>query len=175
MLSLKDEKFVQDAYKVASMLLSQKNLSPEEIPHSYVEVFNYTYEDGSVCGLSLLNKISLPVEYSEDQVDTLIRYLLKVNPDENAFSELDAVEEIPLESALSYIEADYENAFSEYSNDFAEGDLDSGRLATFMKRVISTIYTPGVTRLEEDPSAENNYLATKDDASEFKGAFFDGD
>ncbi len=170
---------MKDAYRVSMMLLTQQNLSPQEIPLSYAEIFNYTYNDGDVCMLNQLNKISFPNEYSERMVDNLVKYLLKVNPNDNAFSELDAIEEIPMATALEYIERDYAQEFAEYE-DFAEAGLDSKRLSTFFKRVISTVYTPGVTALEEDPTPENGYLATKTDDNakevvQFKGAFFDGD
>lgn len=175
MLSIKEERFQENARKVAKMLLTQLNVSPEDIPLSYAETFNFTYDDGDICGLNQISKITLTEDYSEDAVDSLIEYLLKVNPTNNNFSELDSIAEIPLDLALDYAFKEGYEDFSEYEEEFAEEELNTNRLETFFKRVISTVYTPGVTRLEEAPSPENNYLATDENATKFQGAFFDGE
>jgi hypothetical protein len=67
--------------------------------------------------------------------------------------------------------------FSEFE-DFAEGDMDGmgDKVETFFKKVISSVYLNGVTKVTDKegnpPSDDNNFLLAPDGKS-FSGVFYD--
>jgi hypothetical protein len=62
--------------------------------------------------------------------------------------------------------------------DFAEDDNLSANVEKFLRKVIASVYTDGVSDVSDDegnpPSEANNYLLS-DDGTQFTGVFYDKD
>ena len=135
---------------------------------NYSESFKYEFSDGSISLLGELSKFGdlSHLEYSEwvELRDNLL------NQKAQDWEDLDAVLSYKLEEFLE--KQDYES-FSE-SFDFVE--ISSEKMEEFLGKVISTIYTDGVTSVMsnsgEKPSEDNNYLMD-DEGNTISGIFTD--
>jgi hypothetical protein len=166
-----DAKYVEDARRVADFLWENCPGDSLRIPHSYCENLGYEYADGNVSYLNLLSKVrfSEDVEYSEYQ--EVVNTLMYAEP--GSFPLEDSIVEIP---AGLLIKGAPEPEFSELDFSFAEADDMSNKIETFLKKVIASVYTDGVTRVTDakgnPPNKANNYLLSED-GNKFSGLFFD--
>lgn len=165
-----DQTFLVTARKAADFLYETCNGDFSELPVSYAEQFNYEFSDGDISLLGKLRELKNTSELSYEEWVQVRENLLKQNP--NNWSELDAILEI---NAMHFVEnGEEELQFSEEELDFFE--LESGKMEKFLGKVISTVYTSGVTGVTDasgnKPSSENKFLYNEEDNS-FSGKFQD--
>lgn len=164
-----DHNYAATASRVAESLWEACGGDVSIIPQYYLDQLAYEYSDGRQSLLPALDRLTsdekITYEEFSEAVGELIYGSAGVSPDD--------IVELPISKLLA------EPApidFSELNSvDFAEGDLGP-KVQTFLKKVISSIYTDGVTRVTDKngqpPSEENNFLLSED-GTEFSGLFFD--
>jgi hypothetical protein len=164
-----DQSYASTAARVAETLWEACGGDVSTIPQHYLDQLAYTYSDGRQSLLPALDRLSfdedLTFEEFSESVAELIEGSYGVTPDD--------ITEIPVGKLLSQPER---MDFSEFdTEDFAEGDMGP-KVQSFLKKVISSVYTDGVTRVTDQngkpPSEENNFLMSED-GTEFSGLFFD--
>ena len=165
-----DQNYAATAARVADTLWEACNGDPSAIPSYYLDQLAYEYSDGRESLLPALDRLTndgqqITYEEFSEAVSTLIKGSSSYGPDD--------VTEVPVGKIVSEPEP---LDFSEFDAlDYAEGDMGA-KIGKFLSKVISSIYTDGVTRVTDrngkPPSAENNYLLNED-GTEFSGLFFD--
>jgi len=167
-----DDQYVSTAQRVSDLLWETCGHDLSSIPDAYLETLYHEYSDGRVSQLPLLNKLNLGDAPTYEEFSEAVRHLTygEVNP-----TPFEYVEEIPAYKLGQQPDLDFSefNLDDEYS--FAEEDMGP-KVEKFLKKVISSVYTDGVTRVTDKsgkpPSAANNFLMSED-GSEFTGLFFD--
>lgn len=141
-----------------------------ELPETWKEHLSYTYSDGSKSNLEHIDKVEFSEDYTEKDLDRAIDYLLET-------SELNYMEGEDIE-CIMYDNIESCNESYNYSEDmeaieYAEDDEESfsKEVYNFFRKALSSVYVTGVAEVMPYPSSENNYLATNDNATEFKGKF----
>jgi len=167
-----DERYESSARRVTDLLWENSKGNPQDIPDNYVRGLGHEYADGSVSLLNLLNKVSLSEgTYSEfsEVVDRLIHTQIDEWPNE------DSILEIQSDKLLYELEEEpFE--FGEFDWDFSSPSDMSGKIELFLKKVISSVYLDGVSRVTDKegnpPNLANNYLMAPGSKS-FSGTFYD--
>lgn len=164
-----DYEYATTAARVAESLWETCGGDVSIIPQYYLDQLAYTYSDGRESLLPALDRLTFGQTPTFDEFSEAVAELIygssSVSPE--------AVSEIPVSKLLGEPQG---IDFSEFdSEDFAESDLGP-KVQTFLKKVISSVYTDGVTRVTDKngqpPSEENNFLMNED-GTEFSGLFFD--
>jgi hypothetical protein len=166
-----DQNYANTAARVAETLWEACGGDVSTIPQYYLDQLAYEYSDGRVSLLPALDRLTSDdgMDYEEfsEAVAELIQGSYSYSPDE--------IVEVPVSKLLGEPPAQDFSEFDWDSMDFAEGDMGK-KVGTFLSKVISSIYTDGVTRVTDaqgnPPSPENNFLMNED-GTEFKGLFFD--
>ena len=169
----KDESYDRSARTVADLLWSTSQGELSRIPPSYLQNLEHVYSDGAVSLLGQLNKLSMGSQPSYEDFVESVEALIKVDPSE--WPEPDSIVELPVGKLLHEVEPEpFE--FSDGELDFAEPADMSSKIELFLKKVISSVYTDGVTSVTDKggnpPNARNGYLMSSDGKS-FSGLFFD--
>lgn len=168
-----DEQFELSARRVADMLWETSRGDLGQIPRNYLETLGYEYSDGTVSILNLLDKVEFSEENSYEEFSEVFEHLVRVNPTE--WPSFDSIVSIPADKLLYGIEPEpFE--FSEFDWDFADPVDMSKKMELFFKKIISSVYTDGVTSVTDadgnPPSVKNKYLMSEDGKS-FSGIFYD--
>jgi hypothetical protein len=164
-----DAQFAEGARRVADLLWETTGGDVSAFPKSYLEHLRHDYSDGRVSMMELIDRVDLPAGASYDDYVEVIDALLYADP--SLWPDSDSVTEVNTGKLLSEPE-DFSEDF-----DFAEdsGDMSS-KMEQFLKKVIATVYTDGVSDVSDEegnpPNESNNYLLS-DDGKEFKGIFYD--
>ena len=158
--------------RVADTLWKGSGGDLNRIPDSYLEGLGFEYSDGKVSLLNLLNKVSLS-EGTYEEFSEVVRKLSHTEPE--SWPNLESILEIQAEKLLSV--TDEQLSFSEDFANFAESEKDmSDKMELFLKKVISSVYTDGVTSVTDltgnPPNKANRYLKGEDGGS-FSGIFYD--
>ena len=166
-----DQSYATTASRVAETLWEACNGDISTIPTYYLDQLAYQYSDGRESLLPALDRITndgeqITFEEFSEAVSVLIEGSASYGPDD--------VTEVPIGKLLGDNTQDY-SEFSFDLVDFAEGGMGP-KVGKFLAKVISSIYTDGVTRVTDrkgnPPSEENNFLLNED-GTEFSGLFFD--
>ncbi len=167
-----DQNYAATATRVADTLWEACKGDISTIPQHYLDQLAYEYSDGRESLLPALDRITNDgerVTYEEfsEAVSALIQGSEYYGPD--------SVTEIPIGKLLTPPPAEDFSEFDFDSVEFAEGDM-GGKVAKFLAKIISSVYTDGVTRVTDQqgnpPSEENNFLMSQD-GTKFSGLFFD--
>lgn len=165
-----DRRFSESALRVAEFLWNSTNGDLSKIPDSYLAGMGFEYSDGKVSFLDLLNKVSLS-EGSYEEFTEVVNKLIRT--DYNDWPNKEAIIEIQAERLLNDPLDDF-SEFEEY--DFSQPGEMSEKMERFLKKVIASIYTDGVTSVSDSegnpPNKENNYLFNPEKKS-FSGIFYD--
>lgn len=166
-----DESFQSSARRVADMLWEATKGNPQSIPDNYLKNFRHEYSDGAVSFLGNLNKVTLHNNTYEEYcevVDALLHTYAEDWPSE------DSIVEIQAEKLLYEIEPEAFNL--DFDFDFAEPSDMSDKMELFLKKVISSVYLDGVSKVTDEqgnpPNLANRYLMSPDNKS-FSGTFYD--
>lgn len=162
----------RDARAVAELLWKTSGGDFSRVPPNYLEQLGFEYSDGSASILDQLSKVEFS-EGSYEEFSEVVDRLVRVNPEE--WPEPETIVSIPAGKLLYEIEPEpFE--FSEFDWDFADPVDMSKKMELFFKKVISSVYTDGVTSVTDTkgnpPNAQNNYLMASDGKS-FSGIFYD--
>jgi hypothetical protein len=162
-----DRRFAETAKRVTDMLWETTGGNFAEAPKSYLETLRYEFSDGRVSMLELIDRVDLGPDASYEDYcqvfDALVYTEASEWPDPDLVVSIDPD---VLFAGLSF------EPFDEF--DFVEQDL-SGQIETFLKKVISSIYTSGVTSVTDkngDPPNQNNRYLRSDDGETFSGIFY---
>lgn len=162
--------YIQTSRQVSDKLFEMLGGDFSQLPKSYSETFEYQFSDGSISLLSQLSKLGNINHLSYDEWSE-IRDNLMIQDAEN-WSEVDSILSL---NAEEFLNSNEEN-FSEDEFDFQE--VSSEKMEQFWGKIISTVYTPGVSSVMstdgQKPSEENGYLMSPDGNS-VEGMFADGD
>lgn len=167
-----DNTYYSTAQRVTDLLWETTKGDPSKFPSQYLETLEHEYSDGTLSLLPLLNKVELS-EGSYEEFSEIVSNLIRVEPEQ--WPEPDSILSIQGDKLLYEIDPEpFE--FSEWEFDFASpGDM-SDKMELFLKKVISSVYTDGVTSVTDakgnPPNARNNYLMAADGKS-FSGVFHD--
>lgn len=167
-----DDQYVSSARRVSDLLWETCGHDLSSIPNGYLENLYHEYSDGRVSLLPLLNKLNLGEDPTYEEFSEAVHHLIRGEENPIPFED---VLEIPAHKLGEEPDLDFSefNLDDEYS--FAEGDMGA-KVESFLKKVIASIYTDGVTRVTDrngkPPSEANNYLMNED-GTEFSGLFFD--
>jgi len=142
-----------------------------KIPQSYLDNMGFSYSDGSVSLLNLLNKVTLSdgtfEEFSE-VVEKLAFTTLESWPNNSSILEIQS--EKLLDDGMTEFD------FSESVFEFAGGKDMSEKVEIFLRGVISTVYRDGVSSVTDlegnPPNNANNYLMGGNGES-FEGVFYE--
>ena len=162
-----DLSFTEGARRVADLLWENTGGDVTQFPKSYLETLRHDYADGRVSMLELMDRVDLGPEATYEEYCEVFDSLLDVDP--NNWPDPDTVISIDPEVLLDSLSFEPFNEF-----DFAEQDL-SGQIETFLKKVISSVYTNGVSNVtdgEGDPPNQNNNYLLSDDGETFSGIFY---
>ena len=164
-----DAQFAEGARRVADMLWETTGGNVAAFPKSYLENLRHDYSDGRISMMELIDRVDLPEDASYDDYVEVIDALLYADPAQ--WPDPDSVLEVRSEKLRGNPE-DFSEVF-----EFAEGSEDlSHKVETFLKKVISAVYTDGVTDVTDedgDPPGESNNYLLADDGEEFHGVFYD--
>jgi len=164
-----DLSFTEGARRVADLLWENTGGDVTQFPKSYLETMRHDYADGRVSMLELMDRVDLGPEATYEEYCEVFDSLLDVNP--NSWPAPESVLAVDKGALLYEVEQDF-SEFDEFS--FAEDDM-SGKMETFLKKVISSVYLDGVSSVTDDggdpPNENNNYLLS-DDGKEFSGVFY---
>ena len=164
-----DAQFAEGARRVADMLWETTGGNVAAFPKSYLENLRHDYSDGRISMMELIDRVDLPEDASYDDYVEVIDALLYADPAQ--WPDPDSVLEVKSEKLLGQPE-DFSEVF-----EFAESGEDmSHKVETFLKKVISAVYTDGVTDVTDedgDPPGESNNYLLSDDGEEFHGMFHD--
>lgn len=167
-----DKTYEYNAQRVTNLLWETTKGDLSKFPQQYLETLEYEYSDGYISLLPLLNRVELS-DATYEEFSEVVSNLIRVEPDQ--WPELDSILSIQGDKLLYEVETEpFE--FSEWEFDFASpGDM-SDKMELFLKKVISSVYTDGVTSVTDvegnPPNARNNYLMAADGKS-FSGVFHD--
>ena len=167
-----DDQYVSSASRVSDMLWETCGHDLSSIPDAYLENLYHEYSDGRVSQLPLLNKLNLGDNPTYEEFSEAVFCLIQGSEDPIPFEDVLEIQAHKLinKPDLNFSEFNLEDEFS-----FAEGDM-GGKVESFLKKVIGTVYTDGVTRVTDSkgqpPSESNNFLMDED-GTEFSGLFFD--
>ena len=164
-----DAQFAEGARRVADMLWETTGGDVSAFPKSYLENLRHDYSDGRISMMELIDRVDLPEDASYDDYVEVIDALLYADPAQ--WPDPDSVLEVNSEKLLGNPK-DFSEVF-----EFAEGSEDlSHKVETFLKKVLASIYTDGVSEVTDEdgdpPNESNNYLLS-DDGEEFHGVFYD--
>ena len=167
-----DVRFAEGARRVTDMLWENTGGDVSAFPRSYLENLRHEYSDGRVSMLEIIDRVDLGPNATYDEYCEVVDALLGVNPDD--YPDPDTVIGVKTERLLAVETQDFAEAF-----DFAEdGDAMSNKVEKFLRKVISSVYTDGVTDVADasgDPPGESNNYLLSDDGTEFSGVFYDKD
>jgi hypothetical protein len=165
-----DSRFQADARRVADLLWETCGTNFSEMPPSYLSTLRHEYSDGKVSMCELMDRIDLGPDATYEEYCEVFDKLLYVEPGQ--FPNPDSVLEVKTRELLVETQ-DFAEAF-----DFAEDDNLSANVEKFLRKVIASVYTDGVSDVSDDegnpPSEANNYLLS-DDGTQFTGVFYDKD
>jgi hypothetical protein len=167
-----DLSFTEGARRVADMLWENTGGDVTQFPKSYLETLRHDYADGKVSMLELMDRVDLGPGATYEEYCEVVDSLLGVNP--NSWPAPESVLAVDKGALLHEVEQDF-SEFEEFDEfNFAEDDM-SGKMETFLKKVISSVYLDGVSSVTDDngdpPNENNNYLLS-DDGKEFSGVFY---
>ena len=167
-----DASFSESARRTADLLWEGTNGDLSTAPRSYLENLRYEFADGKVSMLELIDRVNLGKDATYDDYVEVVEALLSVDPE--LWPDADSVLEIKTDELLYEIQPEF-SEFEEFV--FAEGDGDIGsKVELFLKKVISSVYTDGVTDVTDSqgnpPNMANRYLMSEDGTS-FSGIFYD--
>jgi hypothetical protein len=167
-----DLSFTEGARRVADMLWENTGGDVTQFPKSYLETLRHDYADGKVSMLELMDRVDLGPGATYEEYCEVVDSLLGVNP--NSWPAPESVLAVDKGALLYEVEQDF-SEFEEFDEfNFAEDDM-SGKMETFLKKVISSVYLDGVSSVTDDngdpPNENNNYLLS-DDGKEFSGVFY---
>ena len=164
-----DAQFAEGARRVADMLWETTGGDVSAFPKSYLENLRHDYSDGRVSMMELIDRVDLPDDATYDDYVEVIDALLYADPSQ--WPNPDSIIEVRTEKLLGQPQ-DFSESF-----DFAEDGEDmSHKVEIFLKKVISSVYTDGVTDVTDedgDPPGESNNYLLSDDGEEFHGVFYD--
>lgn len=164
-----DAQFAEGARRVADMLWETTGGNVAAFPKSYLENLRHDYSDGRISMMELIDRVDLPEDASYDDYVEVIDALLYADPSE--WPDPESVLGVKSEKLLSQPD-DFSEVF-----EFAEdGENLSHKVETFLKKVISSVYTDGVTDVTDedgDPPGESNNYLLSEDGEEFHGVFHD--
>jgi len=162
-----DQRFAENAKRVTDLLWETTGGNFSESPKSYLETLRYEFSDGRVSMLELIDRVDLGPDASYEDYcsvfDALVYTEASEWPDPDSIISIDTD---ALFAGLSF------EPFDEF--DYIEQDL-SGQIETFLKKVISSVYTSGVTNVTDkngDPPNQNNRYLMSDDGETFSGIFY---
>ena len=163
-----DAKFQTDARRFADLMWETLGTNFSEIPPSYLATLRHEYADGKVSMCELMDRVDLGPDATYEEYCEVFDSLLNTDP--NQFPDPDSVLVVKTEDLLVETQ-DFAEAF-----DFAEiGDMSSN-VEKFLKKVIASVYTDGVSDVTDEegnpPNEINNYLLS-DDGTRFSGIFYD--
>ena len=162
-----DQRFAETAKRVTDLLWETTGGNFAEAPKSYLETLRHEFSDGRVSMLELIDRVDLGPNASYDDYCEVFDAL--VYTEASQWPDPDSV--IAVDTDVLFSEATFA-PFEEF--EFAEQDM-SGQMETFLKKVISSVYTDGVTDVTDKsgdpPNANNNYLLS-DDGKTFSGIFY---
>jgi hypothetical protein len=164
-----DLSFTEGARRVADLLWENTGGDVTQFPKSYLETLRHDYADGRVSMLELMDRVDLGPEATYEEYCEVFDSLLDVNP--SSWPAPESVLAVDKGALLHEVEQDF-SEFEEFS--FAEDDM-SGKMETFLKKVISSVYLDGVSSVTDDngdPPNENNNFLLSDDGKEFSGVFY---
>jgi hypothetical protein len=167
-----DLSFTEGARRVADLLWENTGGDVTQFPKSYLETLRHDYADGRVSMLELMDRVDLGPEATYEEYCEVFDSLLDVNP--NSWPAPESVLAVDKGALLYEVEQDF-SEFEEFDEfNFAEDDM-SGKMETFLRKVISSVYLDGVSSVTDDsgdpPNENNNYLLS-DDGKEFSGVFY---
>lgn len=167
-----DQNYVNTAQRVTDLLWETTRGDLSRIPFSYLESLNYEYSDGYQSLLPLLGKVQLSDEPTYEEFSEVVSSLMKGDVEE--WPEYESIVSIPSGKLLYEIEPEFD--FSESDWDFVSPEDMSDKMELFLKKVIASVYTDGVTSVTDKdgnpPNAQNNYLLSEDGKT-FSGMFHD--
>lgn len=167
-----DKQRNEAAVKAAEVLWNACRGDLSKIPQSYMDNMGFSYSEGSVSLLNLLNRVSLS-EGTFEEFSEVVKRLSITNPSE--WPNSDSILEIQSEKLLSNEAEELE--FSEVLYDFSSGKGDmSEKMERFLKKVISSVYRDGVTSvtdLEGNPPNKANRYLQGENGDSFSGIFYD--
>lgn len=172
-----DKTYTDTAQRVANLLWETTGGNPSKFPESYLETLNHEYSDGSVSLLPLLGKVEMEPGSTHEEFSEVVANLMKV--DAKQWPDPEYIESIPSGKLLYEIEPELvEFSEGELEFDFADAGSMSDKMVKFLKKVISSVYTDGVSDVTDSegnpPNAQNRYLMAADGKS-FSGIFYDKD
>ena len=162
-----DQQFAETAKKVTDLLWETTGGNFAEAPKSYLETLRYEFSDGRVSMLELIDRVDLGPDATYDDYCEVFDALVYTEASE--WPDPDSIVSVSKESLLDEF-APLE--FNEF--DFVEQDL-SGQIETFLKKVISSVFTNGVSNVtdgEGDPPTQNNNYLLSADGETFSGIFY---
>jgi len=167
-----DLSFTEGARRVADLLWENTGGDVTQFPKSYLETLRHDYADGRVSMLELMDRVDLGPEATYEEYCEVFDSLLDVNP--NSWPAPESVLAVDKGALLHEVEQDF-SEFEEFDEfNFAEDDM-SGKMETFLRKVISSVYLEGVSSVTDEegdpPNSSNNYLLS-DDGKEFSGVFY---
>lgn len=167
-----DERYRMNAHRAVETLWQATGGDIAKAPVHYLNSLSHKYSDGSVSLLPALGKVEFSEGCSQGEFWEVVDCLIKVNPKEWPDSEF--IESIPSGKLLYEIEPEFD--FTESDWDFATPGDKSDKVELFLKKVIASVYTDGVTSVTDKdgnpPNARNNYLMSPDGKT-FSGIFHD--
>jgi hypothetical protein len=165
-----DSRFQADARRVADLLWETCGTNFSGIPPSYLSTLRHEYSDGKVSMCELVDRIDLGPGATYEEYREVFDKLLYMEPDQ--LPDPEEVLEIRTRELLVETQ-DFAEAF-----DFAEDGNLSTNVEKFLRKVIASVYTDGVSDVSDEegnpPSEANNYLLS-DDGTQFSGVFYDKD
>jgi hypothetical protein len=164
-----DAQFAEGARRVADFLWENTGGDVASFPKSYLENLRHEYSDGRVSMIELIDRVDLGPDASYDDYVEVIDALLYAEPSQ--WPNPDSVVEVKTNELFAPPQ-DFSESF-----DFAEDDDNmSHKVEKFLKKVLSFVYTDGVTDVSDSdgnpPGEGNNYLLSED-GEEFQGVFYD--
>lgn len=167
-----DARFTEGARRVADLLWENTGGDLSAFPRSYLENLRHDYADGRVSMLELMDRVDLGPDATYEEYCEVFDALLDVDPAQ--WPNPDSVVEVQTDKLLYQVEP---VSFSENEFDFAEdGEAMSTKVEKFLRKVISSVYTDGVTDVTDaqgDPPGESNNYLLSEDGTEFHGVFHD--
>jgi hypothetical protein len=167
-----DAQLEMSARKAADVLWEATGGELSSGPEGYLKSLKFSYSDGTESRLYELNKVDFSEDSTYEDFTKVVSSLVRVNPIEWPNPEF--TEEIQSSKLLHNLEPELD--FSENEFIFAEGEDISDKAELFLKKIISSVYLDGITKVTDrngnPPNASNNYLLSPDDES-FTGIFYD--
>ena len=167
-----DLRFAEGARRVTDLLWENTGGDTAQFPQSYLETLRHDYSDGRVSMLELIDRVDLGPRATYEDYCEVVEKLMAVDSD--LWPNPQSVVQVQTSKLLYTVEPEF-SEFDEF--DFAEDGEDmSHKVESFLRKVISSIYTDGVTDVsdsEGNPPGENNNYLLSEDGEEFHGVFHD--